>query len=85
MNNIFKCIKFYVPGQSKPLRDPNSYLMIIGKMHSGFSGIQWTLEEMVSEENETAIWFTMQGTHDGAFFRISPTGKSIKVQAMNFY
>lgn len=54
-------------------------------MHSGFSGIQWTLEEMVSEENETAIWFTMQGTHDGAFFRISPTGKSIKVQAMNFY
>jgi len=41
--------KFYVPGQSEPLRGPNGYLTIIGMMRSGFSDIQWTLEEMVSE------------------------------------
>jgi steroid delta-isomerase-like uncharacterized protein len=77
--------KFYVPGQSEPLRGPNGYLMIIGMMRSGFSDIQWTLEEMVSEEDKAAIRFTMRGTHDGTFFGVPPTGKSIKVQAMNFY
>lgn len=77
--------KFYVPGQSEPLRGPNGYLTIIGMMRSGFSDIQWTLEEMVSEEDKAAIWFTMRGTHDGTFYGIPPTGKSIKVQAMNFY
>ena len=77
--------KLYVPGQSEPLRGPNSYLMTIGMMRSGFSDIQWTLEEMVSEEDKAAIRFTMRGTHDGTFFGVPPTGKSIKVQAMNFY
>jgi steroid delta-isomerase-like uncharacterized protein len=77
--------KFYVPGQSEPLRGPKGYLMIIGMMRSGFSDIQWTLKEMVSEEDKAAIWFAMQGTHDGTFYGIPPTGKSIKVQAMNFY
>ena len=77
--------KFYVPGQSEPLRGPNGYLMTIGMMRSGFSDIQWTLEEMVSEEDKAAIRFTMRGTHDGTFSGVPPTGKSIKVQAMNFY
>jgi predicted ester cyclase len=27
----------------------------------------------------------MQGTHRGIFFGVPPTGKSIKIQAMNFY
>jgi predicted ester cyclase len=40
---------------------------------------------MVSEEDKAAVRFIMRGTHDGTFFGIPPTGKPIKVQAMNFY
>src|SRR5436853_620250 len=77
--------KFYVPGQAEPLRGPNGYLMIIGMMRSGFSNIQWTLEEMISACDKAAIRFTMRGTHDGTFFGVPATEKNIEVQGMNFY
>jgi len=76
---------FYVPGQPEPMRGPAGYLAIIGMMHSGFPDIQWILEDSVTEGNKVAARFIMQGTHQGGFFGIPPTGKSIKVQAINFY
>src|SRR4051812_33453795 len=76
---------FYVPGRPEPMRGPDGYLAIIGMMRSGFPDIQWTLEETIVEEDKVAARFTMRGTHQGAFFGVPPTGKTIEVQAMNFY
>ena len=76
---------FYVPGQPEPMRGPGGYLAIIGMMRSGFPDIQWTLEDCVAEGEKVAARFIMRGTHQGIFFGVPPTGKSIKVQAMNFY
>ena len=76
---------FHVPGQPEPMRGPAGYLAIIGMMREGFPDIQWTLEEMIAEEDMVAARFTMRGTHQGAFFGVPPTGKPIVVQAMNFY
>jgi steroid delta-isomerase-like uncharacterized protein len=77
--------KFYVPGQPEPLQGPKGYLMIIAMMRSGFPDIQWTIEDMVSENEKVAVRFIMRGTHKGAFFGVPATGKIITVQAMNFY
>jgi len=76
---------FYVPGQAEPMRGPQGYLAIIGMMRGGFPDIQWSVEETVSEEDKLAVRFIMRGTHTGTFFGVPPTGKSIKVQAINFY
>lgn len=76
---------FYVPGQPEPMRGPAGYLAIIGMMRSGFPDIQWTLEDSVAEGGKVAARFIMRGTHQGTFFGVPPTGKPIKVQAMNFY
>src|SRR3954465_7341351 len=76
---------FHVPGQPEPMSGPQGYLTIIAMMRSGFPDIQWTLEQMVAEGDTVAARFIMRGTHQGAFFGVPPTGKSIKVQAMNFY
>ena len=76
---------FYVPGQPEPMRGPTGYLVIIGMMRGGFPDIQWTLEDIVAEGDKVAARFTMRGTHQGNFFGVPPSGKPIKVQAMNFY
>ncbi|HJY12494.1 MAG TPA: ester cyclase [Flavobacterium sp.] len=77
--------KFYVPGQVEPLIGPAGYLATIWMMREGFPDIQWYLEEIISENDKSAIRFTMTGTHKGTFFGVPPTGNSIKIQATNFY
>ncbi|WP_160320410.1 ester cyclase, partial [Rhizobium ecuadorense] len=54
-------------------------------MRGGFPDIQWTLEEIIAEDDKIAARFTMRGTHQGPFLGVEPTGKSITVQAVNFY
>src|SRR5215208_1886052 len=76
---------FHVPGRAEPVQGPAGYLAIIGMMRGGFPDIQWTLEEMIAEGDKVAARFTMRGTHRGTFFGVPPTGKSIVVQAVNFY
>ncbi len=76
---------FHVPGRPEPLRGPTGYLTILGMMRGGFPDIQWTLEEMVAEGEKVAARFIMRGTHRVTFLGVPPTGKTIAVQAMNFY
>ncbi|MFV7234626.1 ester cyclase [Flavobacterium sp. ZB4R12] len=63
--------KFYVPGQIEPLQGQKGYLTIIAMMRSGFPDIQWTIEDMITENDKVAVRFTMKGTHQGAFFGTS--------------
>ena len=77
--------KFYVPGQPEPLQGPKGYLMIIAMMRSGFPDIQWTIDDMITENDKVAVRFTMRGTHLGTFFGAPASEKTIVVQAMNFY
>jgi len=82
---ISPAAKFHVPGQPGPLQGPKGYLMIIAMMRSGFPDIQWTIEDMITENDKVAVRFTMRGTHQGTFFSVPATKKAIVVQAMNFY
>lgn len=54
---------FHVPGRQEPLRGTDGYLEIIGMMRGGFPDIQWTLEEIIAEDDKIAARFTMRGTH----------------------
>lgn len=76
---------FYTPASPKPLYGGKGYLSVVHFMRSGFSDIQWKLEEMVAEDNKVAVRWTLKGTHDGEFLGVKPTGKSISACVMNFY
>jgi steroid delta-isomerase-like uncharacterized protein len=77
--------KFFVPSQTEPLYGPTGYLNIINMMRSGFSDIQWELEDMVAENSKIAARFTMRGTHSGTFLGVPATFRAIEVKAVNFY
>jgi steroid delta-isomerase-like uncharacterized protein len=83
---------FHVPNRSEPMQGLGGYLAIIGMMRSGFPDVRWTLEETIADEDKLgagdiriAARFTMRGTHQGDFLGVPATGKSITVQAVNFY
>ncbi|WP_216848974.1 ester cyclase [Pedobacter sp. L105] len=76
---------FYVPSNPIPMRGLEGYLHIIGMMRSGFPDIQWTLEDMIIENEKVAARFTMRGTHQGTFLGVPATGKSIEARAINIY
>jgi steroid delta-isomerase-like uncharacterized protein len=69
----------------EPLRGPAGFLSIVEMMRGGFPDIQWTLEDMVAEGDKVAARFTIRGTHQGPFFGVPPTGKSIVGQSTSFY
>ncbi len=77
--------EFHVPGRLEPVRGPTGYLEIIAMMRGGFPDIQWTLEEAIIEGDNIAARYIMRGTHQGAFFGVPPTGRTIEVPAINFY
>ena len=76
---------FYTPASPEPLYGGKGYLSVVHWMRSGFSDVQWKMEEMVANEDKVAVRWTLTGTHDGEFLGVKATGKKIKTSVMNFY
>ena len=82
---ISKDAIFYTPVSPEPLHGPEGYLSIVYWMRSGFSDVQWKLEETITENNKIAVRWSCTGTHDGAFMGVEPSSKKFKTEFMNFY
>lgn len=78
-------VKFYTPELPEPLSGGEGYLSIVFWMRSGFSDVQWKLEEIICEEDKCAVRWTLKGTHDGEFLGVKPTNQKIKSSFLNFY
>ena len=76
---------FYTPASPEPLYGGKGYLSVVHFMRSGFSDVQWKLEEMIANEDKVAVRWTLTGTHDGEILGAKPTGNKISVCVMNFY
>lgn len=84
--------RFFVPNQPEPLIGLAGYMQIIAMMRGGFPDIQWSMEDMVTEQDAVipsnvriAARFTMRGTHQNAFMGVPASGNAITVSAVNFY
>ena len=53
---------------------------LITMMRTAFPDMQWTIEELMGEEQKVAASGTWHGTHRGMCFGIPPTGKQVTVR-----
>lgn len=45
---------------------------------SAFPDLHVTIDDIVAEEDKVGIWYTVEGTHQGEFEGIAPTGKHVR-------
>lgn len=45
---------------------------------AGFPDLHVTIDAVVAEGNSVGIWYTADGTHQGTFDSVAPTGKHLK-------
>lgn len=56
-----------------------------GMLHTGLSGVRYTVVEMVAEGDKVMYRWTLEGRHTGPFMGIPPTGRSIKISGIDAF
>lgn len=64
---------------------PARVKMQMEEMFKSFPDINYSLEDLVAEGELVAARYTLQGTHEGLFMDIEPTGKRVSVSGMDFF
>ena len=52
---------------------------LVALLHQAFPDIKYTIDDIFAETDRVCVRVTMQGTHQGDFFGIPPTGKRVLV------
>ena len=60
-----------------------SHKQIVTILRSAFPDLSWEYEEPIAEKDKVAICVIMDGTHQGEFFGIPPTGKQVTVSGIH--
>lgn len=76
---------FHAPVSPEPLRGLEGYMFIINMMRSGLPDVQWSVDEMIAENNTVAIRFTLTATHTATFMGIPPTNRAVRISCINIY
>jgi steroid delta-isomerase-like uncharacterized protein len=53
--------------------------------HGAFPDAHVTIEELIAEGDKVVARFTMQGTHQGDWFGIPPTGRAVKIRGIEIF
>jgi predicted ester cyclase len=66
-----------------PSPGPNGLKPIITTIRSGFPDLNFQIDDIIISEHKIAVRCTMEGTHLGDLFGISPTGRKVKINQMH--
>jgi predicted ester cyclase len=67
-----------------PMQGLEGARMLI-RLWSGFSNMQVTIEDSLSQGDRVAVRFRLRGTHTGELLGIPPTGKTVNISATGIF
>ncbi len=82
---IDKNAPFLTPASPEPLYGGKGYLSLVHWLRKSFSNVQWTMQDIIAEDDKVAVMWECSGTNNGQFIDIPATGKTFKTTFMNFY
>jgi predicted ester cyclase len=75
----------HLPGSQEPLRGIEGLKRAAEGFRSGFPDRRLLVEDIICEGDKVAVRVKQQGTHQGIFQGINPTGKKVNVPAIAFF
>lgn len=72
-------------GARGTLKGPDGILANYRSLKDAFPDVAFTLDLVLSEDSRVCAYYTMTGTHKGAFMGIAPTGNAVKVPGIGIY
>lgn len=72
-------------GARGTLRGPEGILANYRSLKDAFPDVAFTLDLVLSEGSRVCVYYTMTGTHKGAFMGIPPTGNEVRVPGIGIY
>ncbi len=63
-------------------RGPSDYKETVQMFRTAFPDLTFTEEDTITEGEKVVTRLTVQGTHDGEFMGIEPTGQSVEIEGM---
>ncbi|MDS0299571.1 ester cyclase [Halogeometricum sp. S1BR25-6] len=73
----------YDPTQPRPIRGREAFARYLRDTFTAFPDLRVELHEMLAEGDTVVAHYTLTGTHEGPFGRISPTGRRIELEGMS--
>ncbi|KAF9414182.1 hypothetical protein BGZ76_004917 [Entomortierella beljakovae] len=78
-------VEFAAPHSPVPLRGVEGYTQTLKFIKSAFSDMKWVPLDVCVDGRKIAVLWQVIGTHDGEFFGIPATGKSVNYHSLCFY
>lgn len=76
---------FRIPTLPEPIRGHEGMKGFVSGLRIGFPDIKFTVERQIAEADKVAARWFIEGTHNGVFLGIRPTGNKVKDQGVDIF
>lgn len=73
----------HMPSPDMKIYGPEGTKQFFTELRNAFPDLHFTITDQVAEGDKVVTYYTAEGTHTGAFKGIPPTGKRIRVVAID--
>ena len=82
---IAEQFSFHIPTLPEPIRGRDGMRCFVTGLRTGFPDIHFTVERQIAEGDKVAARWFIEGTHNGPFLGMPPTGNKIKDQGVDIF